>query len=229
MRILLIDDDQKLTRLLVKGLEEERFLVDVAHTGGSGDEMASVNHYEVIVLDWLLPDRDGLAVCRDLRARRISTPILMLTARDALEDRVTGLNAGADDYLTKPFGFSELLARIHALLRRSSLTRPTVLKVADLVLDPLTHSVTRAGQAISLTPKEYAILTVLMRHAGEPVTRTRLTESVWETDADSLFNTLEAHVSNLRKKIDFLGAVPLIRTVRGRGYLVDHRPESRCP
>lgn len=229
MRILLIDDDQKLTRLLVKGLEEERFVVDVAHTGGSGDEMASVNHYEVIVLDWLLPDRDGLAVCRDLRARRISTPILMLTARDALEDRVTGLNAGADDYLTKPFGFSELLARIHALLRRSSLTRPTVLKVADLVLDPLTHSVTRAGQAISLTPKEYAILTVLMRHAGEPVTRTRLTESVWETDADSLFNTLEAHVSNLRKKIDVLGAVPLIRTVRGRGYLVDHRPESRCP
>jgi DNA-binding response OmpR family regulator len=229
MRILLIDDDQKLTRLLVKGLEEERFVVDIAHTGGSGDEMASVNHYEVIVLDWLLPDRDGLAVCRDLRARRISTPILMLTARDALEDRVTGLNAGADDYLTKPFGFSELLARIHALLRRSSLTRPTVLKVADLVLDPLTHSVTRAGQAISLTPKEYAILTVLMRHAGEPVTRTRLTESVWETDADSLFNTLEAHVSNLRKKIDVLGAVPLIRTVRGRGYLVDHRPESRCP
>lgn len=229
MRILLIDDDQKLTRLLVKGLEEERFVVDVAHTGGSGDEMASVNHYEVIVLDWLLPDRDGLAVCRDLRARRISTPILMLTARDALEDRVTGLNAGADDYLTKPFGFSELLARIHALLRRSSLTRPTVLKVADLVLDPLTHRVTRAGQEISLTPKEYAILTVLMRHAGEPVTRTRLTESVWETDADSLFNTLEAHVSNLRKKIDVLGAVPLIRTVRGRGYLVDHRPESRCP
>ena len=229
MRILLIDDDQKLTRLLVKGLEEERFVVDVAHTGGSADEMASVNRDEIILLDWLLPDREGLAVCRDLRARRISTPILMLTARDALEDRVTGLNAGADDYLTKPFGFSELLARIHALLRRSSLTRPTVLKVADLVLDPLTHSVTRAGQAISLTPKEYAILTVLMRHAGEPVTRTRLTESVWETDADSLFNTLEAHVSNLRKKIDVLGAVPLIRTVRGRGYLVDHRPESRCP
>lgn len=229
MRILLIDDDQKLTRVLVKGLEEERFVVDVAHTGGSGDEMASVNRYEIIVLDWLLPDREGLAVCRDLRARRISTPILMLTARDALKDRVTGLNAGADDYLTKPFGFSELLARIHALLRRSSLTRPTVLTVADLALDPGTHRVTRAGQEISLTPKEYAILTVLMRHAGEPVTRTRLTESVWETDADSLFNTLEAHVSNLRRKIDVLGTEPLIRTVRGHGYVLDHRPESRCP
>lgn len=120
MRILLIDDDQKLTRLLVKGLEEERFVVDVAHTGGSGDQMASVNHYEVIVLDWLLPDRDGLAVCRDLRARRIWTSILMLTARDSLEDRQTGLNAGADDYLTKPFGFSELLARIHALSGRQA-------------------------------------------------------------------------------------------------------------
>jgi len=123
MRVLLIDDDQKLARLLVKGLEEERFVVDVAHTGGSGEEMASVNRYEVIVLDWLLPDRDGLAVCRDLRARRISTPILMLTARDSVEDRVTGLNAGADDYLTKPFAFSELLARIRAVSRRSSLVR----------------------------------------------------------------------------------------------------------
>jgi DNA-binding response OmpR family regulator len=122
MRVLLIDDDQKLTRLLARGLEEEHFVVDVAHTGGSGDEMACVNRYEIIVLDWLLPDRDGLALCRDLRARRISTPILMLTARDAPEDRMTGLNAGADDYLTKPFGFSELLARIHALLRRSRLT-----------------------------------------------------------------------------------------------------------
>lgn len=120
MRILLIDDDQKLTRSLVKGLEEEGFVVDVAHTGGSGGEMASVNHYEVIVLDWLLPDRDGLAVCRDLRARRIWTSILMLTARDTLEDRETGLNAGADDYLTKPFGFSELLARIHALSGRQA-------------------------------------------------------------------------------------------------------------
>jgi two-component system, OmpR family, response regulator len=229
MRILLIDDDQKLTRVLVKGLEEERFVVDVAHTGGSGEEKASVNRYEIIVLDWLLPDREGLAVCRDLRARRIPTPILMLTARDALEDRVTGLNAGADDYLTKPFGFSELLARIHALLRRSSLTRPMVLKVADLVLDPRTHRVTRAGQEISLTPKEYAILSVLMRHAGESVTRTRLIESVWETDSDSLFNTLETHVSNLRRKIDVLGTEPLIRTVRGHGYLLDHRPGSGCP
>jgi two-component system, OmpR family, response regulator len=122
MRILLIDDDEKLTRLVVKGLEEERFIVDVAHTGGSGDGMASVNHYEVILLDWMLPDRDGVALCRDLRARRISTPILMLTARDSLENQRAGLNAGADDYLTKPFAFSELLTRIHVLMGRSSPT-----------------------------------------------------------------------------------------------------------
>jgi len=226
MRILLIDDDQKLTRVLVKGLKEERVVVDVAYTGESGHEMASAYPYEVIVLDWLLPDRDGLGVCRDLRARRISTPILVLTARDSLDDRVTGLNAGADDYLTKPFAFSELLARIHALMRRARLTRDTVLKVADLTLDPISHCVTRAGAGVNLTPREYAVLSVLMRHAGTVVSRIRLIEGVWETEADSLFNVLEVHIGHLRRKIDVAGAVPLIHTLRGHGYLVGEHPVS---
>jgi two-component system, OmpR family, response regulator len=220
VRILVIEDDKKAAKLLAKGLREERFVVDIAYSGEDGDEMASITDYDVILLDWLLPDKDGLAVCRDLRERGIATPILMLTARDALQDRVTGLNTGADDYLTKPFGFAELLARIHALLRRSDQTRPTVLTVADLTLDPLSHQVTRRGQPVDLTPKEYAILEVLMRHPGEVVTRSRLAEGVWETELDALANLLDRHVANLRRKIEPTGAPPLIRTVRGGGYLI---------
>jgi DNA-binding response OmpR family regulator len=220
MRVLIVEDDRKAARLLAKGLQEERFVVDVAYSGEAGDEMASVNDYDAIILDWLLPDKGGIDVCRDLRSRGIATPILMLTARDSLEDRVTGLNTGADDYLIKPFGFAELLARVHALLRRSELTRPVVLEVADLTLEPLGHRVAREGVPVSLTPKEYAILEVLMRHAGQVVTRTRLAERVWETEHDTMTNLVDVHVSNLRKKIDVEGKPPLIHTVRGRGYLV---------
>ncbi len=220
MRILIIEDDRKAARLLAKGLQEERFVVDTAYSGEEGDEMASVNDYDVIVLDWLLPDKEGIVVCRDLRARGVSTPILMLTARDSLVDRVTGLNTGADDYLVKPFGFAELLARIHALLRRSEITRPVVFSVADLTLDPLSHRVTRGALPISLTPKEYAILEVLMRHTGEVVTRARLAERVWETEHDTLTNLVDVHVSHLRRKIDIAGVPPLIHTIRGRGYLL---------
>lgn len=220
MRILVIEDDRKAARLLAEGLQEERFVVDVAHSGEAGDEMASVNDYDVIVLDWVLPDRDGIIVCRDLRERGISTPILMLTARDSLEDRVTGLNTGADDYLTKPFGFSELLARIHALLRRSDSTRPVVLRVADLTLDPLSHRVMRGGVAISLTPKEYVILEVLMRHPGEVVSRAALAERVWDVEPETLSNLLDVHVSHLRRKIDAERRPPLLHTVRGGGYMI---------
>jgi len=194
--------------------------VDVAHSGEAGDEMASVNSYDVIVLDWLMPGKDGIGVCRDLRERGISTPILMLTARDSLEDRVTGLNTGADDYLTKPFGFSELLARIHALLRRSDSTRSVLLRVADLTLDPLSHRVARGGVSISLTPKEYAILEVLMRHPGEAVSRTALAERVWEAEPATLTNLLDVHVSHLRRKIDVENQPPLLHTIRGGGYMV---------
>jgi DNA-binding response OmpR family regulator len=220
MRILLVEDDRKAARLLSKGLQEEGFIVDVAHSGEDADETADVKSYDAIVLDWLLPGKDGITVCRELRARGVSTPILMLTARDALDDRVKGLNTGADDYLTKPFAFAELLARLHALLRRSDLSRPVVLTVADLTLDPLSHRVTRSGVPISLTPKEYAILEQLMRHAGEVVTRSRLGEGVWEDEHDSLTNLVDVHVSHLRRKIDREGGPALIHTVRGRGYRI---------
>jgi DNA-binding response OmpR family regulator len=218
MRILLVEDDREAARLLARGLREEGWVVDIAHSGEAGDEMASVNTYDAIVLDWRLPDRDGLAVCRSLRESGLHVPILLLTARDAVEDRVLGLNAGADDYLTKPFAFAELLARLHALLRRSDLTRPVLLAVADLTLDPRSHVVTRGGVPISLTPREYAILEILMRRAGEVVSRVLLGESVWESDLDSLTNLVEVHISHLRRKVDRAGALPLIHTVRGYGY-----------
>jgi len=218
MRVLLIEDDRKAAKLLSKGLQEEGFVIDVAVTGEEGEEQAAVNEYDVIVLDWLLPGKDGIAVCRSLRAHDISTPILMLTARDSLTDRVNGLSTGADDYLTKPFAFAELLARIRALLRRSRLARPTVLRVADLTLDPATRRVARAGVVVALTTKEYAILEVLMQRAGEIVSRTRLVERVWDEASDVIDNLVDAHVSHLRKKVDRRGSIPLIHTVRGFGY-----------
>src|SRR5215468_39650 len=194
MRLLLIEDDRKAARLLTKGFQEEGFVVDVAATGEAGEEQATVNEYDVIVLDWLLPGKDGLAVCQSLRARDLSTPILMLTARGSLADRVTGLTTGADDYLTKPFAFAELLARIQALLRRARTAQPAVLRVADLTLDPATRQVTRGGAPITLTAKEHAILEVLMRRSGEVVSRTRLTEGAWGEASDVLDNALDVHV-----------------------------------
>ena len=218
MRLLIVEDDRKAARLLVRGLQEEGFVVDVAHSAEDGDAMSYAVDYDLIVLDWLLPAKDGLAFCREARRRGLQIPILMLTARDALSDRVTGLDTGADDYLTKPFAFDELLARVRALLRRSDLTRPVVLKFADLALDPVTHNVTRGDVAIVLTPKEYAILEVLMRHAGEVVNRSRLAERIWEADLIALDNLIDVHISNLRRKVDAVGPRPLIQTVRGRGF-----------
>jgi DNA-binding response OmpR family regulator len=218
MRVLLIEDDRKAARVLARGLQEEGFVVDLAPTGEEGEEQASVNEYDVIVLDWLLPGKDGIAVCRALRARDVATPILMLTARDRLADRVSGLSTGADDYLTKPFAFAELLARIHALLRRSRLVQPTVIRVDDLALDPARRRVTRGGGLVTLTSKEYAILEVLMRNAGLTVSRTQLVERVWDEASDVLDNLVDVHVSHLRKKIDPGRGVSLIQTVRGLGY-----------
>jgi DNA-binding response OmpR family regulator len=217
MRVLLIEDDRKAARLVSKGLHEAGFSVDVAHSSEDGDEMATTSDYAAIVLDWLLPGKDGITFCRELRARGISTPILMLTARQGLDDRVTGLNVGADDYLTKPFAFAELLARLHALLRRSAITRPVVLTVADLSLDPVSQVVTRAGARVNLTPKEYAILELLIRHPGEVLTRATLGEQLWRDD-DDVNNLVDVHVSHLRKKIDRPPHEPLIHTAWGRGY-----------
>src|SRR6185312_9472632 len=164
MRVLLIEDDRKAARLLSKGLQEEGFVVDIAATGEGGEEQAALNEYDLVILDWLLPGRDGLTVCRALRASGNSTPIIMLTARDSVADRVSGLGTGADDYLTKPFAFDELLARIRALLRRSRMAHPAVLRIADLTLDPGRRRVARAGVPIALTSKEYALLEVLVRN-----------------------------------------------------------------
>jgi DNA-binding response OmpR family regulator len=218
VRLLLIEDDKKAARVLTRGLLEDGFVVDVAHTGDLGEQLGVANCYDAIVLDWLLPNKSGIEVCRDLRRRGVRTPILMLTARDSLPDRVAGLDSGADDYLTKPFAFEELLARIRAILRRSELVRPPVLKVGDLTLDPVTHRVSRGALDINLTPKEYSILETLMRHAGQVVSRTRIGAAVWEDDPEDLTNLVDVHVSHLRRKVDLGDRPPLIHTVRSRGF-----------
>ena len=219
MRLLIVDSDQEAARLLATRLRDERFVVDMAHAGAAGDAMASVNPYDVIVLDWILPDTSGIMLSRELRARGISTPILLLTARASLKDRVTELKA-TDDFLTKPFHFDELLARVHTLVRRSDSARPMLLRVADLTLDPVSHHVVRGGRTIQLTRTEYALLAELMRHAGEVVSRSRLIQSVWTGDVESLCSALDVHVHNLRRKLDAAGGPPLIRTIRGSGYAV---------
>jgi len=192
----------------------------VAHSAEEGDERVWSSDHDLLVLDWMLPGQDGLALCQTLRERGVQVPILMLTARDALSDRVSGLNNGADDYLTKPFAFEELLARMHALLRRSKLTRPVVLAVADLTLDPISHRVARGGEVLDLTPKEYAILALFMRHAGEVVSRARLAEHIWQADLLAIDNLIDVHISNLRRKVDREGVPTLIHTVRGRGFRI---------
>src|SRR5256712_8754369 len=214
MRLLLIEADRKAARLLAKGLQEEGFVVDVAPTGEDGEEKAAVNEYDLIVLDWLLPGKDGLAVCRALRAGATSTPILMLTARDSVADRVSGLRTGADDYLTKPFAFAEVLARINALLRRSRLAQPVVPRVADLTLDPASRRVTRGGITVSLTPKAYAILEVLMRSAGEVVSRTPLAERACDEASQVLDNLADVSVTHLGWKTVPGTDTPHIRTPR---------------
>jgi DNA-binding response OmpR family regulator len=218
MRILLVEDDRKASRLLARGLGEEGFVVDAAYSAEDAEEQLFCMDYDLIVLDWFLPGKQGLTLCEELRRQGVQTPILMLTARDALQDRVVGLNAGADDYLTKPFAFEELLARTRALLRRSELSRPTVLRIADLILEPHTHRVMRGDHAIELTQKEYAILEILMRRAGEVVSRSRLGEQIWSFDRVGIDNLIDAHISNLRRKVDLPGVPPLIQTVRGRGF-----------
>jgi len=218
MRILLVEDDRKGALILSKGLEEEGFTVDLAADGREAEKVLGAVLYDLVILDWLLPGKQGIDVCRDLRRRDASTPILMLTALDAVEDRIEGLDTGADDYLTKPYAFWELLARIRALLRRSTHARQPMIEVADLTLDPVTHDVTRGGRVIDLTEREYDILNALARHAGRVMTRTQLTGLFWSEDRENVSNLLEAHISHLRKKIDDGTSVALIRTVRGRGY-----------
>ena len=205
---------------LAKGLREQGYAVDLARDGEGALDHAAVNDYDVVVLDVMLPRRDGLSVCRELRARGANVPVLMLTARDGVEDRVAGLDAGADDYLIKPFAFKELLARVRALLRRHREVRPLRLTLADLTLDTASREAQRAGRAVQLTAKEYALLEYLILHAGEVVSRERISEHVWDESFDPFSNLIEVYIQRLRKKIDDGAAVKLIHTQRGAGYLL---------
>ena len=220
MRILVVEDDRKVARFLQKGLREERYAVDVCTDGETGAHWAQVNEYDVIILDVMLPGKDGIELCREVRRRSITTPIIMLTARDALDDRVKGLDAGADDYLAKPFAFEELLARVRALLRRSQKYKTAELKVADLEMDPVTRRVSRNGRAIVLTGKEYALLEYFMRNPGRVLSETVIAEHVWDMDFDPATNVISVYVHHLRQKIDKGFALKLIRTVRGVGYMM---------
>ena len=220
MRILLVEDDSRVASFIRRGLREENYAVDVAKDGEEAVYMAQTGVYDLLILDLLLPKKSGLEVLRALRGERVNTPTLMLTAKDEVEDRVKGLDAGADDYLTKPFGFEELLARIRALLRRRGDLVSTLLKVGDLELDTLRHKAGRAGKELKLTSREYALLEYLMRHANRVVTRTMLAEHVWEQDFDPLSNVIDVHIARLRRKIDSDFRKKYLETLRGTGYIL---------
>lgn len=220
MRLLIVEDDEKLAGVLKKGLEEEQYAVDVSHDGIDGAHWAIENPYDVIILDIMLPKKDGVRICREVREAGIHTPILLLTARDGMEDKVRGLDAGADDYITKPFSFEELLARVRALLRRFQGYRGKLLKVSDLVLDPFSRKVARAGKDISLTAKEYALLEYFMRNAGRVLTETQIIEHVWDMNYESMANTVNVYIHHLRNKIDRGFEKKLLHTIRGMGFVL---------
>ena len=218
MRILVVEDGLKLAGLLRRGLEEEGYAVDVVQTGADAVWAGTENPYDAIVLDVMLPDIDGFTVCRRLREGDRWAPVIMLTARDAVVDRVAGLDAGADDYLTKPFAFSELLARLRALIRRGPGERPAVLLVGDLALDPAAHRVTRGSTAVDLTAREFALLEYLMRRPGQVLTRTQILEHVWDFGFEADSNVVDVYIRYLREKVDRPFGLATIETVRGVGY-----------
>jgi DNA-binding response OmpR family regulator len=226
MRILLVEDEAKVASFIKRGLEQAQHVVDVAATTKDGDYFASVQDYDLLILDCMLPDGDGRKLCRDLRARGLGVPVLLLTAKNSIEDKVIGLDSGADDYLTKPFDFSELLARVRALGRRGAAPLLQPLTVADLSIDPVTRSVNRAGRSIQLTPKEYQLLEVLTRRAGQVVTRTELLEHVWDLHFDPSSNIVDVVIKILRDKIDRKFEPKLIHTVRGVGYMIKTAEED---
>jgi DNA-binding response OmpR family regulator len=226
MRLLLIEDEEKVSRLIVRGLTAERFAVDVAADGSNGLELAQTYTYDLIILDLMLPRLNGTEVLRQIRAQNEHVPVLILTARDALGDKVEHFEIGADDYLTKPFAFAELLVRVKALLRRGAVSRSNVLKVADLELDRLTQQVRRAGQRVELTAKEYALLEYLMSNAGRVLSRTMIIEHVWDQSFDGATNIVDVYVRHLRNKVDEGHQRKLIRTVRGVGYAISDEEEG---
>jgi two-component system, OmpR family, copper resistance phosphate regulon response regulator CusR len=226
MRILVVEDEPDAARFLARGLREHAFAVDTAADGNSAIEKAHISSYDAIVLDLMLPDLDGLAVCRALREARINVPVLMLTARGAVPDRIAGLNAGADDYLTKPFDFQELLARLRALLRRQPHLEDPILRVADLVIDTHHQRVTRAGRTISLTTREYGLLAYLAARHGAVTGRADIAEHVWDETYDPVSNLIEVYIQRLRRKIDDGFTTRLLHTRRGEGYQLAPEDES---
>ena len=225
MRLLVAEDEKGISDFLVRGLSEQGYAVDLAEDGEEAYDLGVDTDFDVILLDIMLPRIDGLTVCRRLRQKGVRAPILMLTARDAIEDRVAGLDAGADDYLVKPFAFAELLARIRALSRREPVVQSTVLSVADLELDTAARAARRAGKTIELTAKEYALLEYLMRNPGRVLTRDMITDRLWSYDNASMTNVIDVYIRHLRRKIDDEADLKLIHTVRGAGYKIEAQPE----
>ncbi len=221
MRLLVIEDEKKIADSLKKGLEQEAFAVDVAYDGNYGYDLASSENYDLIILDLMLPGIDGLTICKKLRDGGNSTPILMLTAKGHLDDKVTGLDSGADDYVVKPFAFEELLARSRALIRRPKNALPTVLEAGNLKVDTNSHKVTRSGKEINLSRKEFALIVYLLKNKGQVVSKEQIISSVWDFDSDVLPNTVEVYIGYLRDKIDKDSQKPLIKTVRGFGYTLN--------
>jgi two-component system copper resistance phosphate regulon response regulator CusR len=223
MKILIVEDERKTAAYLKRGLEENGLIADVADNGEDGAHLAQTTYYDLIILDVMLPARDGWSVMADLRRKEIATPVLFLTARDAIHDRVKGLELGADDYLVKPFAFSEFLARVRSILRRGPVRQSPILKVADLELDLYRHRATRAGRLLDLTPKEFQLLSLLLRRAGEVLSRTLIAEQVWDINFDSDSNVVEVHMRRLRAKVDDPFEHKLIHTMRGVGYVLERR------
>jgi heavy metal response regulator len=220
MRILVVEDEKKVARFIQRGLEEEHYTVDVANDGERGELLALGQNYDLLILDVMLPKRNGLELTRTLRQQKKSTPILMLTAKTTTEDKVAGLDSGADDYLTKPFAFAELLARVRSLLRRGSQEKSAVLTIADLELDTVTHKARRAGKVIDLTVKEYALLEYFLRNKERVLSRTIISEHIWGNSFDTGTNLIDVYVNHLRNKIDSRYTRTLIHTVRGVGYVM---------
>ena len=226
MRVLLVEDDSRIARFVAKGLREQAYAVDVVGTGTDALFQAAVNTYDLVILDVMIPEPNGFTVCKELRISGQRMPILMLTARDAVEDRIEGLDHGADDYLTKPFEFRELLARLRALLRRPSALQPAQLQVADLIVDTGGQTVSRGGKTIPMTTKEYALVEFLARNAGRVVGRAEIAEHVWDEEFDPFSNLIEVYVNRLRRKIDTGRANPLLHTRRGAGYVLSLNESS---
>lgn len=223
MKLLVVEDEEKTAGYLRKGLQENGFVVDVASDGENGFHLAKGSHYDLVILDVMLPQRDGWSVAQGLRSAGKQTPILFLTARDSVQDRVKGLELGADDYLLKPFAFSELLARVRSILRRGPSRESDELSIGDLMIDFRKHKAHRAGKRLDLTPKEFALLSLLARHASEVLSRTLIAEQVWDMNFDSETNVVDVHVRRLRSKVDDPYEKKLIHTVRGVGYVLEER------